>query len=248
MMTIGRRQFVAGLLACPVCAAAAAEGPHWTYEGTEGAARWGAIDPAFKACAAGAEQSPIDLKGAVSAAPDHIKIDWKAQPFDLLNNGHTLQANAEPGSMLMLGKESYGLLQFHFHGPSEHALNGQRAAMEAHFVHSQPGGRLAVIGVLMKAGKKNAAFATFMEQAPKKEGESKLAKPLNANAFLPARRAFFRYEGSLTTPPCSEVVAWNVFEMPIEVAQADIDAFHALFAMNARPLQAVNRRFLLKGD
>ncbi|MBN8919097.1 MAG: carbonic anhydrase family protein, partial [Rhizobiales bacterium] len=73
-----------------------------------------------------------------------------------------------------------------------------------------------------------------------------LAAPLDPAGFLPAARGTYRYEGSLTTPPCSEIVDWNVFGAPIEVAQADIDAFRAIFPMNARPLQAVNRRFLLR--
>ena len=246
-MTIGRRAFIAGLFACPVCAAVAAEGPHWTYEGPAGADRWGDVDPAFKACSAGTQQSPIDLKGPVNAAVDHLKFDWQPEPFALVNNGHTLQANAKPGGTLMLGKDKFSLLQFHFHGPSEHALNGKRTAMEVHFVHSQPSGRLAVVGVMMKAGQKHPGFAALMASAPKAEGEGELAKALDPATFLPGRRTFFRYEGSLTTPPCSEVVDWNVFETPIEVAQADIDAFHAIFPMNARPLQTVNRRFLLKG-
>jgi carbonic anhydrase len=119
--------------------------------------------------------------------------------------------------------------------------------MEVHFVHAAADGRLAVVGVFMQPGRKNAAFAAIMQVAPRTEGEKTLEQPIDPRQFLPASKALFRYKGSLTTPPCSEVVDWNVFEQPIEVAEADIKAFQAIFSMNARPLQPVNRRFLLRG-
>ena len=86
-----------------------------------------------------------------------------------------------------------------------------------------------------------------MAAAPKKEGSAALKAPLDPWAFMPKAREFFRYEGSLTTPPCSEVVDWNVMAKTITVSNADIAAFKAIFPMNARPLQPVNRRFVLRG-
>src|SRR5437868_14252538 len=137
-MLTNRRRLLAGLLACPICATAAraADGVRWDYEGLGGPDKWGELDPAFKACAVGAEQSPIDLAGALQASIDTIKLDWKPQPFKVSNNGHTIQLAAAPGSTLSIGKESYDLVQFHFHTPSEHALGGKRTAMEAHFVQA----------------------------------------------------------------------------------------------------------------
>lgn len=241
-----RRAFLAGLFACPACAAAAqAEAIHWNYEG---AAKWGALDGSYKSCSIGAEQSPIDLKGAIPASLGQVAIDWTPQAFVIVNNGHTIQANAAPGGSLTLGSEKFDLKQFHFHTPSEHAVDGKRTAMEAHFVHAQPGGKLAVVGMLMVAGPANAGFAEVMRTAPKGEGEAKLNQPLNPNAFLPNNRAMIRYEGSLTTPPCSELVDWNVLVDPIAVAAADIEAFRTIFPMNARPLQPTGRRFLLRGS
>jgi carbonic anhydrase len=248
-MLLSRRHVSLGLLACPLCAGAAqaADGPHWDYEGHGGADKWGALTESFKACAVGTEQSPIDLSQGVKADLDPLAIDWKPQAFKIVNNGHTIQANAAPGSTLVIGKDIYNHLQFHFHAPSEHAVNGKRVAMEVHFVHAAADGRLAVVGVFMQPGRKNAAFASIMQAAPRSEGEKTLGEPIDPRQFLPPVQTLFRYKGSLTTPPCSEVVDWNVFEQPIEVADADIKAFQAIFAMNARPLQPVNRRFLLRG-
>jgi carbonic anhydrase len=245
-----RRSFIGGLVACPVCAAVARadDAPHWAYEGEHGPAKWAEMDGKFKACAIGSEQSPIDLTNAIPAITDHVRISWKPEAFEIVNNGHTIQLNARPGSGLTIGKATYELKQFHFHTPSEHALKGKRTAMEAHFVHADPAGRLAVIGVLMVAGARHKGFGTIMKSAPRTEGEAHLDAPLDPSVFLPQSHGFYRYEGSLTTPPCSEVVDWTVFGHTIQVAQADIDSFKAIFPMNARPLQPINRRFLLKGS
>lgn len=250
-----RRTFLASLAACPVCASAAMaqsaphapHAPHWEYDGDRGSTKWGELDSKFRACAVGSEQSPINLTQAIRARIDNLSIDWKPQAFEVVNNGHTIQANVKEGSGLAIGKARYELKQFHFHTPSEHAVDGKRTAMEAHFVHAAADGRLAVLGVLMIAGKRHKGFSEIMQVAPRKEGETKLKTVLDPASFLPKNRDFYRYEGSLTTPPCSEVVDWNVFDRTIEVAEADIESFRAVFPMNARPLQQLNRRFLLRG-
>jgi len=235
-------------MACPLCVAkAGAEGASWDYErGARGPDKWGELDNGFKACATGREQSPINLTDAVRARIPHFEIDWKPETYQIVNDGHTIQANVAADSRLTIGKESYTLKQFHFHTPSEHAFDGERLAMEAHFVHAQPSGHLAVVGVLMVAGKRRHAFSDIMAVAPKQKGEARLVHPLDAAELLPRLRSVYRYEGSLTTPPCDEVVDWNICEHTVEVAQADIDAFRAIFPMNARPLQPLNRRFVLQ--
>jgi carbonic anhydrase len=237
------------MIACPVCArlARADGGAHWAYEGHGGADEWGKLDGKFQACAVGAEQSPIDLHKAAKADIGALAIDWAPEANTILNNGHTIQADVAGKSAATLDGDSFALKQFHFHTPSEHALDGARAEMEAHFVHANAAGKLAVVGVFIKPGARHDGFAAIIAAAPKTEGSATLAAPVDPRSFLPKSPARFRYEGSLTTPPCSEIVDWNVFEQPIDVAAGDIKAFKALFPMNARPLQALGRRFLLKG-
>jgi carbonic anhydrase len=119
--------------------------------------------------------------------------------------------------------------------------------MEVHFVHRHAGGKLAVVGVLMTAGRANPAFAKVVATMPAKEGPPVPADGgIDPNRFLPAQRSYFRYEGSLTTPPCSETVEWLLLTQPIPVAEADIDAFARLYANNARPVQKLDRRFVLR--
>lgn len=252
---INRRTLLAGLALCPTCASfARAESVHWSYEGHGGPDHWGSLEKAFQACAVGTQQSPVNLEGSVLAEGSGPQLAWRGGPFTVVNNGHTIQADpaADAGTATLNGK-TYTLRQFHFHAPSEHAIKGQRTAMEAHFVHAAEEGGLLVVGVFMTPGAPNAAFSTVMGAAPKTPGgeghgekDAALPVPVDLSAFLPAERRLYRYEGSLTTPPCSEVVDWNVFAAPVTVAEADIAAFQVLFPMNARPLQAINRRFLLQ--
>lgn len=143
---------------------------------------------------------------------------------------------------------TYTLKQFHFHHPSEHLVNGQRFAMEAHFVHEASDG-LAVVGVLISPGKRNAVFEKIVATMPSDEGPATQADPaIDLRRLLPAHRSYFRYEGSLTTPPCSETVNWIVLAQPIEVNEADIARFAELYPMNARPAQVRDRRFILNSS
>lgn len=233
----------AALAACPLCRAAfAAEGVHWGYAEAD---RWGALSPEFGACSLGNEQSPIDLSDPIPSALGDVVIDWRPTGGTVVNNGHTVQVNMAAGGTADVAGVRYDLLQFHFHHPSEHTVAGAHRAMEAHFVHRAESGALAVIGVFLVPGDGNPALAAVWERMPASHGEAELDAQLDLASFLPAGRAYYRYAGSLTTPPCSETVLWTVFVEPVEVAEAQIDAFAALYPMNARPVQGLNRRFLL---
>jgi carbonic anhydrase len=197
-------------------------------------------------CSTGSQQSPIDIAGPISARQPPIRIDWRKRPDTIVNNGHTIQLNFADGDTLDLGERSYKLTQFHFHHPSEHLIGGKRFAMEAHFVHAAEAGGLAVVGVLMIPGKTNAAFKKVVSTMPEQEGAPVPSDPaIDPRGLLPAQRSYYHYEGSLTTPPCSESVDWFVLAKPVEVAAADIDRFARLYPMNARPVQNRERRFIL---
>jgi len=242
----------AGLAVCPLCATvgAAAEGAHhWGYEGEAGPAKWGELDPANQICTIGVQQSPVDIVSTVSANLFPLDIAWADKADTIVNNGHTIQLNMAEGSTLKLGGATFNLVQFHFHRPSEHLVDGKSFPMEVHFVHRMATGTLGVIGVLMQEGAANASFAKIVATMPQSEGPAVKADPaIDPNALLPAKRSYYRYEGSLTTPPCSEVVDWMVLTDPITVAADDVAAFAKLYPMNARPVQKDNRRFVLQSN
>jgi carbonic anhydrase len=247
-----RRQalrLLAGAALCPCCIerATAADGPHWSYEGDAGPSKWGDLDAASKTCAIGTQQSPVDIVGPVKAQLPALRIDWPKRADTIINNGHTIQLNFGEGNSLLLGESRYNLLQLHFHRPSEHLVGGKSFAMEAHFVHrAAEGSGLAVVGVLMTEGAANEAFAKITTTMPAAEGPAvKADAAIDPNALLPAERSYYRYPGSLTTPPCAEIVEWLVLTTPISIAEADIASFAKVYAMNARPAQKDNRRAVL---
>ena len=234
---------------CPLCQAVfAAEGAHWSYEGATGPAKWGDLDSADKVCSIGLQQSPIDIVAPIKSQLPPLKLSWAKAADTIVNNGRSIQLNFAQGSILAVGDKKYNLMQVHFHRPSEHMVAGKSYPMEAHFVHrANFGSGLAVVGVLMSTGSSpNKAFAKVVATMPAKEGEPVKADPdFNPNALVPRRLTYYRYSGSLTTPPCSETVEWLLLTTPITVADSDVAAFAKLYPMNARPVQRDNRRYVL---
>lgn len=240
----------AALALCPLCKPAfAAEGAHWSYEGGNGPAKWGDLDAANKVCSIGAQQSPIDIDHPIKSQLPALKLSWPKSADTIVNNGHTIQLNFADGGTLLLGDVKYKLVQVHFHRPSEHTIADKNFPMEAHFVHRADSGGLAVVGVLMTEGKPNAAFSQIVKTMPATEGPAVKADPaINPSALLPQKLGYYRYSGSLTTPPCSELVEWLVLTDPIQVAATDVAAFAKLYPLNARPVQKDNRRFVLRSS
>ena len=228
----------------PTAAAAAAK-PHWTYEGAEGPEHWGEL-PGYEACATGKSQSPINVTNAEPADLANIAFSYQPSEVKILNNGHTVQVNYDKGSYIEVDGERYDLQQFHFHAPSEHAINDKRAAAELHLVHQSADGKLAVVGVLLEKGAENAAFKPVWDNLPAKEAEEKATGVKVAAAdLLPQVKTTYRYSGSLTTPPCSEGVTWLLMTTPVEMSEAQIAAFAQLFEHgDARPVQPLNDRSL----
>ncbi len=221
---------------------------YWAYEGAGGPAHWGGIKQAYKACSTGHSQSPINIESAEPGRLAPLGIHYKVSLIEMVNNGHTVQANYGKGSYITLGTERYDLLQFHFHTPSEHRIAGRSFPMEIHFVHSNKRGHLAVIGVLATFGDYNLAAREIWDRLPAR-AHTKSADTralINARDLLPSETRYFRYNGSLTTPPCSEKVNWVVLQEPVHFSNGQIAKLHRIIGRNARPAQARNSRYLLQ--
>ena len=237
------------LLACSLllCPAVFAATPHWEYSGEVGPAHWAKLTPEFGQCA-GSNQSPVDLSGLVEAKLAPLAIHYQAGGKTVVNNGHTVQVGYAPGSTLQLDGTTFELKQFHFHAPSENLIEGKSYPLEGHLVHVSDKGEIAVVAVMFEAGKANPALAAAWSALPAKVGEiQSLKAPLAAEQLLPENRDYYRFSGSLTTPPCSEGVRWLVMKQPVEVSQAQIDAFKAVMHHpNNRPVQPLNGRVVLQ--
>lgn len=234
------------------CAFAYAEGgaPHWGYVGRAGAAHWGDLDKGFAECKLGKEQSPINIvtKKVQRSKLPPLKLTYQASDGELINNGHTIQIDLTDGGDAVFPSGDYKLVQFHFHTPSEEEINGKRFPLVAHLVHRNAAGNLAVIAILFKQGKENAALKNLFAGLPAKEGKEPLKTEFDASALLPTSLGYYSFKGSLTTPPCSEGVAWYVLRKPVELSAAQIEAFRKIFKMNARPVQPLNGRVVLESN
>ncbi len=221
---------------------------HWSYGGEDGPEHWGSLEASYAQCATGAQQSPVDLISARSAPLAPIQINWAPFVPSVVNNGHTIQVNVEHQSQMVLDGKTFTLLQFHFHHNSEHTVDGKHYPLEVHFVHKADDGTLGVLGVFFKEGEANPALQSIWDIAPLEKDTIVASHDFDATDLLPAERGYYRYQGSLTTPPCSEIVDWAVFSHPIEASKAQINAFAQLYANNYRPAQPINRRYILRSE
>ena len=219
----------------------------WGYSGEIGPPHWAGISSDYAACA-GANQSPLDLADFVEAELPAIDISYARSGVAILNNGHTVQVENAGGSEISINGRVYRLLQFHFHAPSENRIDGVEFPIEAHLVHVGPDGDLAVIAVMFAAGEHNAALAQAWNHMPPRPGEKHVFDPpIAPAALLPEDRDYYRFNGSLTTPPCTEGVMWLVMKATMSASADQIAALaKALGGPNNRPLQPPNARVVLR--
>jgi carbonic anhydrase len=219
--------------------------PSWSYGGISNPTRWGELSPDFATCELGKDQSPINITRAIKGKPAQIAFNYNPTPLVVVNNGHTIQVNYAPGSTVTINGEEYSLLQFHFHTPSEHTIEGNASAMEMHLVHRNAVGKLAVVGVMIKEGSANPLIDEIWQNIPA-TGKTKTVKGpvINAANLLPRDKSYFSYAGSLTTPPCSEGVKWNILTESISVSEAQINEFGNIYQVDARPVQSTNGRII----
>ena len=216
--------------------------PHWTYEGEEGPAHWGELSAAYATCADGSAQTPINITSATTEALADPTFNYSAGTATVVNNGHTIQANAPEGNTVTVDGVSSPLKQIHFHAPSEHTIDGTTYAAEVHFVHKTDAGEITVVGVLIEEGPTaNAAWQPYIDAMGVAKGAEQAAE-IDWAAMLPTSKMTYRYTGSLTTPPCSEGVHWMLMETPVQLSAGQIAAIVAAYEGNARPVQSLNGR------
>lgn len=224
---------------------------HWGYSGNEGPSHWGDLAPENLSCKEGKNQSPVNLKDKAALGTTglgELDIYYRDVPLKVINNGHTVQVNYPLGSYIKVGGDRYELLQFHFHTPSEHQKDGFNYPMEVHLVHKDGEGNLAVLGIIFQEGAENPALNILLANLPKKVGKVEIHRraSLNPAKFLPGNTEFYKYSGSLTTPPCTEGVYWMVFKQPVDASAEQIQKMNELMGDNARPVQPNYARSVLK--
>ena len=220
----------------------------WGYRGDSGPAHWGNLSEAYHVCGAGRRQSPVNLVSVEPARLQGLVFRYKVSVIEMIHTGRTIQANYGKGSHIVLGSERYDLTHFHFRTPSEHTVAGRSFPMEIQFVHKNAKGRTAIVALLVTSGPANLAARELWDRLPiKAHTRSKNTRALiNARDLLPDKTAHFRYQGSLTTPPCTENVDWLVLRTPVAFSDDQIVRLRGIMGENARPVQARNGRYLLQ--
>ena len=237
------------LMTSSIALSASSHQSHWGYTGHEGPDNWGTLSEKYTMCSKGKNQSPINITSSLDANLDAIDFNYKTSPVKILNNGHTVQVNIDKGSYIKLGESRYELIQYHFHTPSENNIEGESFPLEAHFVHADKDGNLAVVGVMFKEGKENKQLSELWGKMPMKAGKnhSLTTEAKDINKLLPNSKEYYRFNGSLTTPPCSEGVKWMVLAKPLTISKEQVKKFsHAVHGHNNRPIQDINARVILK--
>ena len=224
------------------------EHPEWSYSGPDGPPYWVKNYPD---CGR-KDQSPINIKSSQRAALPEVKFHYQPSPLFITNNGHTIQIdfppNETPANTITIGGEEYRLTQFHFHQPSEEQLQGHATDMVVHLVHQHGEGiymRLAVVAVLLKAGAANPLIETLWQHIPAEvshEPAKVRGVNIDATELLPKDRGYFTYLGSLTTPPCTEIVTWYILKAPTQLSSEQVQTFKKYYSNNIRPVQPLDGR------
>ena len=231
----------------------------WGYAAENGPDVWGQLNQEYILCGEGTHQSPIDIVDPMPTELPTISYEYSpATGVNIHHNGHTIEVAYPEGSGIHIDGTDYQLLQFHFHAPSEHTVDGKPFDMEMHLVHQSEDGNLAVVGLLIESGRHHPAFDPIWTDLPSAPLETQRIENIiidlpmmlspNGQILDEAVQTFpstYRYNGSLTTPPCSEGVKWIVLTMPVEMSESQIAAFKAIIDGNNRPVQPLNGRELL---
>lgn len=229
--------------------------PHFSYEGETGPAHWYTLSDDWKTCKNGLEfsvveegkqhQSPVNIEG--TAQDGNFTLNYnRSMEFKMVNNGHSVEFEVEDtnsSSSITIDKKKYTLKQFHFHYLSEHLIVGEHTPMEGHFVNVAEDGSIAVIGVFIDESNvtnelNSELLKAFASEIPAEGASNEDLIHLNPLAILPMGKVF-SYSGSLTTPPCTEGVAWNVYEKHINLNTETINKFKSHYSNNYRPVTGI---------
>lgn len=215
----------------------------WGYNDDQhGPAHWGTF---AQDCATTKNQSPINIEQSTPTTLEPLSISYAGNVVGFTNNGHTLQAQVDGKNMLTIDSKIFELQQFHFHTPSENVIKNHQYPLEAHFVHANNEGELAVISVMFDEGQTNSALSQLISHIPEKDNTNFFSDGFKINELLPDSSHYYRFNGSLTTPPCSEGVRWFILKDTQRLSKEQASKLMDVMGENNRPLQPLNARMVL---
>lgn len=208
---------------------------HWDYKGAHDPSRWHELSLNAKVCRIGHHQSPINIQTDKTLPLEQkLEVFYHKAPLKVINNGYTVEFDTIDSHYILVDEKRYDLLQFHFHAHSEHSINGQYFPVEMHLVHKSDDDEVVVLAVYQDVFESERDHHIF-DHIPKKGKVSKVN--LNFLDLLPRNRTRYVYDGSLTTPPCTENVTWLIFKNPVQISKKELDLFFMFYTDNYRPTQ-----------
>lgn len=209
---------------------------------------WGQQYAGWETCD-GKQQSPVDLSTSATVVSRSDRLDQtfgRETGLYAKNTGHAIQVNSGGGGFgrITANGKNFTATQFHFHTPSEHSVDGRLASAEMHIVSSNADMTAAVVGILFVVGRSNACLEAVLGKPVPKAGCEKFAGAVDLSCLAPQLNGpWWTYQGSLTTPPCSEIVTWNVMQHYAEISQEQLGALWQRFpGGNSRRVQDLNGR------
>ena len=220
---------------------------HWGYTGHTSPDKWASLSEKYRECGTGLNQSPINITHSIHGNLPPLAPSYESSSNYIVDNGHTVQVNMAAGSTVVIDDIVFELKQFHFHAPSENHIEGKEFPLEGHFVNLDKDGNIAVLAVMFEEGEENKELAKFWNTMPTEAGEiQKLELAKIANALLPKDKHYYRFNGSLTTPPCTEGVRWFVFKETLTISKEQVAKFHDIMkGDNNRPIQPLDARIIV---
>lgn len=257
------------LLGCSVNAVAAADDSairvRWGYSGYLSPSHWGRLSPQFTLCSTGQAQSPINITKKFAKSDSGLSFNYHPAALNIIEDGsadlmigqqfivskeRSVQLNFpanEPSQTITFNGQAYKLVDIHFHSPSEHMLAGKAYPLEAHLVHQGENGEILVVSVFFRGGSSNALLDAVLHHLPAKTNMLSTLPHviINPTNLLPESKSFYSFDGSLTTPPCTEGLHWVVLQTPVEAAPSQMMLLRkAMGGVNARPVQPLMNRLV----
>jgi len=228
-----------------------AKDSNWGYTGDTAPKHWANLSPDNALCN-GKNQSPVNISPneARNSIKRGLKFNYgRLDPIIMTNTGKQLRIDVAAGAGINIDGLDFALKHLSFHIPSEHTYNNKHFPMEIQFAHQSKDGQLAIVSLVVATGKSSRTLRKLQQQLPMNAGES---KPLAANALRNFEKKkkvthYYRYSGSLTSPPCNEGVRWFIMNQPLKISKVHLQQFRqAIKQDNNRPVQALNARVILK--
>ena len=215
----------------------------WGYSGSSGPGAWASLSDEYATCG-GSRQSPVDLTGYTPGGRSPLAFSYGTPAEAVRNDGVFVHVDYPGGNSLVSDGRSYDLVSVHVHAPSEHTVDGEAFAAELHLVHADADGGFAVVGLMFAYGERSPLIQVMLDAAPAAAGETaRDGVAIDPGAYVPDGPSYFRYDGSKTTPPCDEEVAWHVMRETRTISPAQVDVLQALGGgPTNRPLQPANGR------